>query len=176
MGPPVRLTLWADSQKLHDAHIVYPGVCDFLGPYTVNSSEYADGSFDLKVMNHSGRYAVVSYITVVEGIGVGTQRPPEVNHLPQGFSLSQNFPNPFNSNTAISYQLSAVRPLHTTLTIYNIAGQKVRTLVNGQKEAGSYRVCWNGRDDGGKPVASGVYIYRIQAGEFSQSRRMILLK
>lgn len=192
LDPPVRLTLWADSQKLHDAHIVYPGECDCLGPYTVNGSEYADGSFDLKVLNHSGRYAAVSYITVVEEIEVGTQQPTQANHLPQDFELSQNYPNPFNSSTLIRYTIPAVsdqqsvvshqlaadggRPTAVTLRVYNIAGQKVRTLVNSQKEAGSYRVCWNGKDDGGEPVASGVYIYRIQAGDFAHSRRMLLLR
>ena len=99
------------------------------------------------------------------------------------FSLYQNYPNPFNPETVIEYQLlgyaSSVR-----LRIYNVTGQEVRTLVNQEKQIGSYRVRWDGRDDGGKVVPAGVYFYRLEvsgaAGEgrkdFIQTRKMILLK
>jgi murein tripeptide amidase MpaA len=88
--------------------------------------------------------------------------------------LSQNVPNPFNPSTVISYQLPV--NTHTALTVYNLLGQEVRALVRGYKEAGSYRVMWDGRDNSGNVVASGVYFYRMVAGDFVQSRRMLLIK
>jgi len=106
----------------------------------------------------------------------GIEGNPSLDLLPRQPSLSQNYPNPFNSNTAISYQLSGIRPHYTTFKVYNILGQEVRTLVDAQKEAGSYRVCWDGTDDRGKSVASGIYFYRIKAGEYSQIRKMVLLR
>ena len=98
------------------------------------------------------------------------------------FQLHQNFPNPFNPTTAIGYQLSAdsdvelVRaydhtPIHVNLSIYNLIGQKVATLVSEKQAAGSYQVQW---DAGG--FSSGVYYYRIDAGEFQDVKKMILLR
>jgi hypothetical protein len=96
--------------------------------------------------------------------------------LPRGFSLSQNWPNPFNANTAIGYQLSAVRPLHTTLKVYNILGEEVRTLVNQRQRSGFYRVVWDGKDKGGRGVSSGIYFYQLRVGRFSRTRKMLLLR
>ncbi len=94
--------------------------------------------------------------------------------VPQEFSLSRNYPNPFNPETEISYGLP--RDCDVKLTIYNIAGQKVRTLIDQHQTAGYKVIHWNGKDEQGKPVASGVYFYKIQAGDLSQSRKMLLVK
>jgi hypothetical protein len=94
--------------------------------------------------------------------------------LPKEFALSQNYPNPFNPTTAISFDLP--KDEHVVLNIYNINGQLVRTLVNEKKNAGSYKVIWNGLNESGKAVASGMYIYRIKAGSFMQTKRMTLMK
>lgn len=94
--------------------------------------------------------------------------------VPTEFSLSQNYPNPFNPETEICYRPAAVS--HVELTIYNLAGKRVRTLVHGTQNAGSHTVLWNGRDDRGKEVASGLYLYRLSAGEQVQTRRMVLLR
>ena len=67
-------------------------------------------------------------------------------------------------------------PIHITLTIYNMLGQKVRTLVNESKEPGTYEVIWDGKDKRGDKVASGVYFYKLKAGDFSQTRKMVLMK
>lgn len=93
---------------------------------------------------------------------------------PTEFELEQNYPNPFNPITTISYQLPALSSVQ--LEIYNTLGQKVKTLVKAHKPAGSYTVQWNGTDDTGVPVASGVYVYRLQAGPLSQNRKMLLLR
>jgi len=94
--------------------------------------------------------------------------------LPRSFVLEQNFPNPFNPNSVIRYQLSAARDVE--LTIYNLKGQKIRTLVNTKKETGLHSVSWNGKDNAGNVVASGVYIYRMTAGEFVDAKKLTLLR
>ena len=100
--------------------------------------------------------------------------------VPQAFELSQNYPNPFNPNTTIKYTLSSVggeeESLPTTLKIYNILGEVVRTLVNEPKSTGVYYEVWDGKDGRGDQVASGIYFYRLKAGEFSETKKMVLLK
>lgn len=89
-------------------------------------------------------------------------------------SLAGNYPNPFNPTTTINYSVKTPSPV--TITIYNLKGEKVRTLVNATKGNGNYKAIWNGNDDNGKPVSSGVYLYRMQAGNYSSVRRMMLMK
>ena len=106
-----------------------------------------------------------------------------VEATPLTYALLQNSPNPFNVTTTISYALPVIAerelvsgPVHTTLKMYNILGQEVVTLVNETKEAGYHSVQWDGTDGAGQEVPSGVYFYRIEAGTFIETRRMVLLK
>ena len=98
--------------------------------------------------------------------------------VPAKFSLSANYPNPFNPVTRIQYSVSSnqIQPIHTTLRIYNVLGQLVKTLVNEPQEAGTYEVIWDGRDENGNEVASGIYFYRLQAEDFTKAKKMLLLK
>ncbi len=93
---------------------------------------------------------------------------------PDAFGLFENYPNPFNPETQISYSLP--RDLHVTLIVFNILGQKVKTLVDEFQYAGHNSVRWDSRDDDGREVSSGIYFYRIQAGEYGGTKRMVLLK
>jgi hypothetical protein len=93
---------------------------------------------------------------------------------PADFVLYQNHPNPFNPTTTIRYQL--VTPAEVSLTVYSIDGQQIRTLVNTRQPAGTHAITWNGRDHNGQRVASGVYLYRLQAGEQVLTRRMMMVK
>ncbi len=94
---------------------------------------------------------------------------------PERFSLAQNYPNPFNPSTTIRYELP--RASEITLVVYNMMGQRVRTLVKrAHNAAGVYSIEWNGKDENGKDVASGAYVYRIQTGTFTESRKMLFLK
>lgn len=96
---------------------------------------------------------------------------------PERFVLHQNYPNPFNPSTRINYTIQASVGLTAIrLDIYNIMGQKVRTLVNAKQPSGLYSIEWDGRTDNGTNVPSGVYVYRLTAGEQTSSRRMLLLK
>ncbi|MCE5272952.1 T9SS type A sorting domain-containing protein [bacterium] len=98
-------------------------------------------------------------------------------YLPKAFSLSQNQPNPFNPSTTISYTIpEGAEPLKVNLSVFNMRGQLVNCLVDRDQAAGTYSVNWDGRGSDGRSVASGVYFYRIQAGKYSQVRKMIILK
>jgi hypothetical protein len=94
--------------------------------------------------------------------------------LPHSFSLSQNYPNPFNPQTVITYHLP--RAAHVELTVYNVLGQKVRTLADAWQEPGHKTLVWEGKDDEGKETASGVYFFRLKANGFESVKRMILLR
>jgi hypothetical protein len=94
--------------------------------------------------------------------------------MPAVHSLYQNYPNPFNPMTTIRY--SVPRPGAVTLTVYDIHGRKVRSLLSGEQKAGGYSTLWDGRDDGGRRVASGVYFYRLAAEGFTQSRKLVVLR
>lgn len=94
--------------------------------------------------------------------------------MPQDFALQQNYPNPFNPNTVIRFALP-VRG-QTRLTIYNIAGQLVRTLLDSVLSAGAHAVAWNSRDDRGRLVAAGEYLYRIEAGSFVEVKKMAFVR
>ena len=94
--------------------------------------------------------------------------------LPQEYSIFQNYPNPFNPQTTFTYDLPKSSPV--ILEIYNLIGHRVRTLVNSWVNAGHHSVVWDGRDDSGRQVAGGIYFYRIQAGEFKQTMRLLVLK
>ena len=116
----------------------------------------------------SGDWSGEAVITVIES----QASKPVVPSLP--FGLGENYPNPFNPETQIAYTLSTAGPVK--LAIYNILGQRVRILVQEIQAAGSYQVVWNGRNDQGAPVASGIYLYRLSSTQEVQVRRLLLLK
>jgi hypothetical protein len=97
------------------------------------------------------------------------------NHtIPVSYNLYQNYPNPFNPKTTISYQLPAVSDVQ--LIIFDISGRKIKQWSYQNQQAGSYNITWNGTNRNGNPVPSGVYIYHMVAGEFVESKKMVLLK
>jgi hypothetical protein len=96
------------------------------------------------------------------------------DHKTQAFTLSQNQPNPFNPSTRIAFSLS--RRALARLSIYDVNGARVATLVDGELPAGAHTVAWNGTDGRGETVASGVYYYRLDVGNDSATKSMVLLK
>jgi len=94
--------------------------------------------------------------------------------VPEKFSLTQNFPNPFNPTTTIAYQLNMAADVK--LVVYSVLGQNIRTLVNKKSLAGEYSIHWNGRNNAGNLVASGIYFYRLEAGDQVQVRKMLLIR
>ena len=101
------------------------------------------------------------------------QISPPIN-LPVTEKLFQNYPNPFNNSTTINFALPSAG--NVKLTVYDITGKLVRTLINYNLNAGYHNIVWNGSGDNGLKVASGVYIFKIEAGNFNQKRKMMLLK
>ncbi len=98
----------------------------------------------------------------------------EFSPLPAAFSLAQNYPNPFNGGTAIPYSLEEAGQVE--VSIFSLVGQRLRSLTAGMKPAGAAQLWWDGRDEHGQQVASGVYLYRLSSGSASASRRMVLLR
>ena len=96
------------------------------------------------------------------------------SELPRDFALLQNYPNPFNPETQIRFQLPEAT--HVVVKIYNILGKEIVTLADGLHDPGYYALRWDGKDKNGSSASTGVYFYRIQAGKFSEVRKMVLLR
>jgi hypothetical protein len=120
---------------------------------------------------------IMRLTTGATGIGDGGGVTPS-GFLPKAFAMAQNYPNPFNPSTSIRYDVPGGfdEGVKVELEVFNVRGQKVATLVDGVKAPGSYVVHWNGRDDSGRSIGSGIYIYRIKAGAFSATKKMVILK
>ena len=109
----------------------------------------------------------------------GVTAPTDVQEIvteemPTTYSLSQNYPNPFNPSTVIEFTVP--HRSHVELSVYNLLGQRVVTLVDEPMSQGTYRTVWYGRDESGHYVATGIYFYRLLAGDFTETRKMVLLK
>jgi flagellar hook assembly protein FlgD len=104
-------------------------------------------------------------------MGMGSQ---DEALLPKEFALHQNYPNPFNPRTRVRYDLPDNE--NVTIIIYDLLGRQVKQLVDSYQEAGFKSIIWNATNDFGKPAAAGVYLYKIQAGDFIQTKKMVLLK
>lgn len=96
------------------------------------------------------------------------------NSIPVKFQINQNYPNPFNPSTSIEYAIPY--PNHVRVAIYNVLGQMVNKLVDEPQQSSKYKIVWNGRNDTGNPVASGIYILKFEAGEFQRTYKLILTK
>ena len=94
--------------------------------------------------------------------------------LPEQFKLSQNFPNPFNPTTTIKYMLP--EDSRVNITVYNMLGKEIYQLLSSVKPAGSHSIQWNGVDQDGNKVSTGIYLFQIQAGDFVQTKKMVLMK
>jgi len=154
---------------------------------TLKKSDFRISRFTLTPLEYhqaeSKKYKLQALIDVIEkgneseesslsGSSAGT--------LPKVFSLRQNYPNPFNPSTTIQYEIPEQDNEETKvlvrLNIYSIRGRLVRTLVDEEKKSGFHKVQWDGRDERGELVSSGIYLYRISAGDYVSTRKMTILK
>jgi hypothetical protein len=142
-----------------------------------------DGKVDITITKKSGDYAAIASIGLMEYLpkeqlpklgGAQSASLGEDRIQKTEFKLQQNSPNPFKGSTAISYNVPASG--NVTLKVYNIAGQVVKTLVNGQQPAGAQQVAWDGKDEGGRKASAGVYVYQLNANGQTQTKRLTLLQ
>ena len=146
--------------------------------FTTIDSFYVDSEVDpstnyeywVTAVDHSGNESDGSNTVQISPTGLSTG----ADLVPDVYALGQNYPNPFNPSTQVRYALP--EQSQVVLTVYDMLGRKVRTLVNGVQDAGYRSVMWNATSDQGTPVSAGMYIYTIRANEFYQVKKMILLK
>lgn len=144
------------------------------GTYQVAIRGYEQGERTVRRIYEYGPLEVTGDRTWDVVLGDATAVVDESGATPAVFALWQNYPNPFNARTVIAYQLP--QSAEVELVVYNIMGQKVKTLVRETQEAGTYRVEWDGTDASGRAAGSGVYLYRLRAGDFLRVRRIALMK
>lgn len=133
-----------------------------------------NGKPELVIAIEDGDTTITNFLVMLEGDGVvGVEIDPSAQVL-QTYTLEQNYPNPFNPETVISFSLT--KPEVVKLEVYDLLGQKVRTLVNDYTNAGTHSVNWNGLTDDGKQATSGTYIYRLKAKDHQITRKMTLLR
>jgi len=164
-----------------EAYWNYYAVGSWSVPYNLsNTPNEASGSPDIGVDSFD-----IIHVAYVEFYGDNWEILYTQSHLtgidsyasekvPQLFKLEQNHPNPFNVQTCIEYQIP--RASEVFLSVYNVIGQRVRVLENDSQPAGRHRVIWNGQDEDGLEVVSGVYFARLQAGEFTFTKKMVLIR
>jgi len=167
-------------------YIVGGGVSKFDGfnwvTYNTKNSGLASVQVYAVAIDSKGNKWFETYEDGVSFLGTTTDVEEEPDeHLPKEFTLSQNYPNPFNPSTTIPFRVYGSRfivhsPIHTTLIVYNILGQKVRTLVDEEKLPGNYRVIWDGKDNSGKEIGSGIYFYRLKTKDYTTAKKMVLLR
>ena len=153
------------------------------------AEEYSISYMDLAEMMQENELSVMTGTWMVsvqdEEYEVDSEDSPELTidasqlsldmiGIPTVFALHQNYPNPFNPTTQIRYDLP--EDALVNITIYDIMGRSIRSLVNSQQTAGYRSIQWNATNNLGEPVSAGMYIYMIQAGEFRQVKKMVLLK
>ena len=172
--------------------LVFDGDLEFLQSQTINSSlaiiqisDVIEQMYDLNIDSLTGSWRIE--VSNVESVANGDQNGPFQltfinenilnifnSNFPKNFSLKQNYPNPFNPITSLRYDLPNDGLVN--ITIYDMMGRVVKTLVNSSQTAGYKSVQWNATNDKNESVSSGLYLYTIQAGEFSQTKKMVLLK
>lgn len=157
-----------------DSAVIQP-LSSFSFTISVNAEGLDMGEYQAKILVRSNDPvdSIVQVPVYLSVTGTGVVDEQENNTF-EDFLLAQNWPNPFNPRTVIEYRLS--NPGHVKLTIYNILGQKERVLVNEHQDAGSKSVIWDGKDEIGRELPSGVYFYKLETEEFTDSKKMMLLK
>ncbi len=196
-GDPTLPANWITSEGFYDDTFVpKPQKADYpdTNAYKEALDEWNDGdisqrhgSFGLKLaedLDKDGKKELVistlqsywskTWLWVLEATATGVEKEPWHVITPNDYKLSQNYPNPFNATTTIEFELPLDKQVK--VVVYNSMGQIVRTLVDGFKTQGAHRVVWDGLDNSGNAVASGMYLYSLEFGSFKQVKSMTLLK
>jgi hypothetical protein len=158
---------WVEASPLNGT--IAPGQQDDIA-LNFDTTDLQEGVYTCNVIisSNGGDDVIIPVTLTVENVSSGTPL------IPSHTVLNGNYPNPFNPTTSISYALSA--DANVAIDVYNVRGQKVTSLVNKHQTAGYHTVTWDGSDAAGKPVSSGVYFYKMKAGEYSRINKMMLMK
>jgi hypothetical protein len=167
-------------QAIEAGEIVGTAITSADGSFIID--EMPAGEFRLAANGLSGNAELTTPVTLGNGrnasnlelVLIPTSVEEAAGEVPASFDLEQNFPNPFNPETSIKFHL----PVRTnvTLRIYNALGQEVRTLINGLQEPGIHNAVWDGKDNNGRRLTSGIYLVRLEAGDFVMMRKMAMVK
>jgi plastocyanin len=160
-GDPQSGTLWNEPITASNQTFSYTFTEQGVFPYYCIPHEF----FDMK-----------GTITVEAPVGIGDDAETNSGTLPRAIDLSQNYPNPFNPSTTFTVRIPDGEALDTALRIYNIRGSLVSTVVSGRLSGGEYHFSWNGKSDRGEDQPSGIYIYRLDYGDQSITKKMTMLK
>ena len=163
--------LWVDSSPAGFSNWANTLLCNAYD-YNETTQVQADGRVYVSAPPRSYKVWVKRSDYLALPKDAGTQQLG--NQIPTEFKLDQNYPNPFNPSTVISFQLSAVG--NVQVKVFDMLGREVTTLVNEEKPAGRYQINWNGTDNFGGKVTSGVYFYTLKAGNFVETKKMMLIK
>lgn len=169
--------LWQMEKNINlgNSGDTYPGTYGrrtFNSSSTPNSQSYAGSETYVEVTNISNSGDTMTCDFSVNPLDVKDQGDDDL--LPHLYALNQNFPNPFNPETKIEYNLADDGWI--TLEVFNVLGQKIVTLIDGYKQKGRHAVSWNGTDEEGQALSSGIYLYQITTDTFQKANKMILLK
>lgn len=154
------------KDNTRDADCAYPGV-ELLADSTIVTTTYGHWIEGQQPYIVSARFKASEVDRLV---GIDSRK----DRSPGSYRLYQNYPNPFNPNSTIRYSLKDSG--HTSLNVYDVQGRIVRTLVDDFRERGNHRVVWDGKDQWGKPVSSGIYVYRLRANGFKDYKKMALIR
>ncbi len=190
--PDMNQIIWADTFQVADTNwitlpvnppVVIPANQMFFAAVIAGGTGLSQGTDNTMPLSNRGWEYTTSFavsrdrdaqdICIKLGITVIDAIDDEAS-VPSSFSLRQNYPNPFNANTNISFDLVYKSPV--SLEVFNIAGQKIKTLVDGSLNPGHHTILWDGTTDDGQKTASGVYFYKLQANNHSRTMKMVLLK
>jgi hypothetical protein len=141
-----------------------------------DSKPLPSGEKSLLVYDGEGLDSVSFSVSDQEGRLMKVSQQYENNTLPTKYTLYQNYPNPFNPETVIKYAVSGNGLTQVSLKVYNVVGQLVKTLVDEQQMPGEYSQTWNGKDEKNQEVASGMYFYKLRVSDFSETKKMVLLR
>ncbi len=175
-GADESITLTVDSIDLAHARrrhfLIGPSAKDSM---TVEDSPLADGKITIQLLEDDREFVLVKSVFDVT---FKPTTPSDASGIdggaPTTFRLGDNFPNPFNPSTTIEYSLA--QESQVTIEIFNVTGQKIRILTEGRRMAGTHQVIWDGTDEDGHEVASGLYLYRLRTADYAETKPMMLIK
>ncbi|RKX23786.1 MAG: hypothetical protein DRP45_09665, partial [Candidatus Zixiibacteriota bacterium] len=168
-----KFALVSSGSDIHSGLVDDPLLVVSGGPFDLESLDSVEISLALIAADNFDQL-ITQAVRVKERYAMPTSVDEGTQNTPSTFSLNQNYPNPFNPSTTISFSLPGSGEI--SLVVYNMLGQQVRELLSGQFQAGTHSVEWDGSDDTGRQVASGVYFYRLNTEENCHSRKMVLLR